>query len=125
MADFDPTSPGGLLASVVGTALSIFAGWRIYRAQNSNEAVTRASNEANVSAIETYKDLVESERAARREAEARADKFAEERNEAWKEVYTMRGQIEALTRQVEAQNTELARLRDALYKLQGAANATP
>lgn len=122
MSEFDPTSGGGLIATVVGTLLSAAAGWRIYRSQSSNDAVTRANNEANVSAIETYKDLLETERAARKESDQRADRFAEERNEAWKEVYKMQGQIEALTRQVEAQNLEIARLRDDLHKTRPGVN---
>lgn len=124
MANFDPTQGGGLLATVAATLASAFAGWRMLRNQNSNDSVTKASNEANIAAIDTYKQLLEDERkakeverAARVAAEERADKFAEERNEAWKELYQVKGKLEQMADQIMNQSQEITLLRKEVEQL--------
>jgi peptidoglycan hydrolase CwlO-like protein len=66
-------------------------------------------------------ELLDSERLARKEAEARADQFAKERNELAAAVGRMEGRIDALTSQVAqltdkvtSQSQEISRLRTEL-----------
>lgn len=113
----EPNSVGGYLAWVAGALASAYGGWSILRKNQSASAVTEASNEANITAIETYKELVATERAARIVAEQRADKFAEERNEAWKQLYETRGRLDAVTDQVTALNDQITLLRGEVAQL--------
>lgn len=117
MADFDPTQGGGLIATIAATLASAFAGWRMLRSQNSTDTLNRASNEANILAIETYKTLTEELREQLATERTRADKFAEDKNEALKQLFTLQGKLDAMTEQMEAQAKELARLRDIVSKL--------
>lgn len=112
-------------AQLVAGVLTLAGGWRLYKNQSSGDAVTRASDAANLTGIETLKQLVESERTARTRAEERADKFAAERNEAMQEVWEMRGQLkvmnETITEQSRAlaeQTKELVQLREQVRQLQ-------
>lgn len=91
---------------------------------NSNSAVTEASNDANIEAINTYKELVKTERDARKVAEERADKFADERNNAMKDLYTALGKIEALSDQIMNLNMEVKMLRDEVAQLRTPKAAT-
>jgi chromosome segregation ATPase len=66
-------------------------------------------------------ELLDSEREARKLAEARADQFAQERNELTRSMGKLEGNILALTRQVEqltekvtSQSEEISRLRAQL-----------
>ena len=83
-----------------------------------------SSSPINASVIGTLKrlnELLNQERAARKEAEARADQFAKERNDLAAAVGRMEGKIEALTSQVAQltdrvtqQSDEITRLRTKL-----------
>jgi predicted nucleic acid-binding Zn-ribbon protein len=73
---------------------------------------------ADIFTLRRLNELLDSERIARKEAEARADQFAKERNELAAAVGRMEGKIEALTSQVAqltatvtSQSEEIARLR--------------
>jgi predicted nucleic acid-binding Zn-ribbon protein len=73
---------------------------------------------ADIFTLRRLNELLDSERVARKEAEARADQFAKERNELAAAVGRMEGKIEALTSQVAqltatvtSQSEEIARLR--------------
>ena len=116
----EPSGVGGYLAWAMGALASIYTGWVVVRKNASNSAVSEASNEANITAIETYKQLVESERAAAKLANERADKFAEERNEAWKQLYATQGKLEAMADQVMALNQEITLLRGEVAQLRAA-----
>lgn len=105
-------------AQLVAGVLTLAGGWRLYRNQSSGDAVTRASDAANLTGIETLKQLVESERAARSRAEERADKFAAERNEAMQEVWEMRGQLKVMNETIAEQTKELVQLREQVRQLQ-------
>jgi chromosome segregation ATPase len=106
------------LAQLVAAALALAGGWRLYRNQTSGDAVTRANDAANITALDTWKQLLDGERAARVKAEERADKFAAERNEAMQEVWEMRGQLKVMNETIAAQTRELVQLRDQVRQLQ-------
>ena len=112
------------LAQIFAGVLSLAGAWRLYKNQSSGDAVTRASDAANLTGIETLKQLVESERAARTKAEERADKFAGERNEAMQEVWEMRGQLKVMNETLSDQTRELVKLREQVRSLQEQINAT-
>lgn len=112
------------LAQIFAGVLSLAGAWRLYKNQSSGDAVTRASDAANLTGIETLKQLVESERAARTKAEERADKFAGERNEAMQEVWEMRGQLKVMNDTLSDQTRELVKLREQVRQLQEQINAT-
>lgn len=113
----EPNSLGGAAAWIVGTLASVWGAWTVVRKNASSASVTEASNEANITAIETYKELVATERAARVASDLRADKFAEERNEAWKQLYATQGKLEAMADQVMALNQEITLLRGEVAQL--------
>ena len=109
---------GNPIAQIAAGALSLAGMWRYFRNQTSGDAVTRANDAANLSGIETLKQLLEGERAARIKAEERADKFAGERNEAMQEVWEMKGQLKVMNDTIAEQTRELVQLRDQVRQLQ-------
>jgi len=87
----------------------------------SRDATDRAMDNADIGTVRRLNELLDSERLARKEAEARSDQFAKERNELAAAVGRMEGKIEALTSQitqltdkVTSQSAEIARLRTKL-----------
>lgn len=115
--DVEPNSVQGYLAWVVGALASAYGGWSILRKNQSASAVSEANNEANITAIETYQKLVATLDAARIAAEQRADRFAEDRNEAWKQLYETRGKLDSMTEQVATLNDQVTRLREEIAQL--------
>lgn len=113
----EPNTIGGALAWIAGTLSAAWGGWAIIRRTHGAQNVTDASNEANIEAINTYRELVATERAARQASDARADKFAEERNEAWKQLYATQGKLEAMADQVMSLNNEISLLRGEVAQL--------
>jgi len=76
---------------------------------------------ADIGTLRRLNELLNQERAARKEAESRADQFAKERNDLAAAVGRMEGKIEALTSQVgqltervTLQSEEITRLRTKL-----------
>jgi chromosome segregation ATPase len=76
---------------------------------------------ADIGTLKRLNELLNQERAARKEAESRADQFAKERNDLAAAVGRMEGKIEALTSQVgqltvrvTEQSEEIHRLRTKL-----------
>lgn len=76
---------------------------------------------ADIGLVRRLNELLDIEREARKEAEARADQFAKERNDLAATVGRMEGEIEALTSQIASltervtlQSEEIARLRTKL-----------
>lgn len=114
---------GNPLAQLAAAVLTLAGGWRLYRNQSSGDAVTRANDAANITALDTWKQLLEGERAARIKAEERADKFAGERNEAMQEVWEMRGQLKVMNDTLAEQTRELIQLREQVRLLQEKINA--
>jgi chromosome segregation ATPase len=87
----------------------------------SKDATDRAMDNADIGTLRRLNELLNQERAARKEAEARADQFAKERNDLAAAVGRMEGKIEALTSQVgqltervTLQSEEITRLRTKL-----------
>ena len=107
-------------AAAVGTSVALYL-W----SQRGQRQLDGANTEANVSAIAHWKDVAERSDAALVAMTQRADKFAEERNEAYKQLSRMEGQLVEMNRQLEAQNLKLSTqskemqgLRDQVRSLQ-------
>ena len=115
----DPTDLGpGTATWLGGTGTVLLAAFLWLRKFLSKDAADRAMDNADIFTLRRLNELLDSERIARKEAEARADQFAKERNELAAAVGRMEGKIEALTSQVAqltatvtSQSEEIARLR--------------
>lgn len=115
----DPTDLGpGTATWLSGTGTVLLGGFLWLRKFLSKDAADRAMDNADIGTVRRLNELLDSEREARKLAEARADQFAKERNELAATVGRMEGKIEALTSQVAnltervtLQSDEIARLR--------------
>ncbi|UFH49923.1 chemotaxis protein [Pseudomonas sp. KNUC1026] len=108
----DPTDLGaGTLTWAGGSVTVILGGLLWLRRFLSKDAAERVMDNADIGTVRRLNDLLDSERAARQAAEARADQFARERNELATAVGRLEGKIEALIGQVALLNAEVARLR--------------
>ena len=118
----DPTDLGpGTVTWLGGTGTVLLGGFLWLRKFLSKDAADRAMDNADIGTVRRLNELLDSEREARKLAEARADQFAKERNELAAAVGRMEGKIEALTGQVSqltdkvtSQSAEIARLRAQL-----------
>ncbi|MEW2925009.1 MULTISPECIES: DUF3450 domain-containing protein [Pseudomonas] len=118
----DPTDLGpGTATWLGGTGTVVLGGFLWLRKFLSKDAADRAMDTADIGTVRRLNELLDSEREARKLAEARADQFAKERNELAAAVGRMEGKIEALTGQVSqltdkvtSQSAEIARLRAQL-----------
>lgn len=106
------------LAQLATAVLALAGGWRMWRQQSGVDAKDRADSYGQIAALQTWKELLEGERASRVRAEERSDKFAMERNEAMQAAWEMRGQIKSLNEHVEKQDEELVSLRDKVCELE-------
>lgn len=107
-------------AAAVGVSVALYL-W----SQRGQRQLDGANTEANVSAIAHWKDVAERSDAALVAMTQRADKFAEERNDAFRQLARMEGQLAEMNRQLEAQNSkletqsrEMQGLRDQVRNLQ-------
>ncbi|MDR2317749.1 MAG: chemotaxis protein [Pseudomonas sp.] len=115
----DPTDLGpGTATWLGGTGTVLLGGFLWLRKWLSRDATDRAMDSADIGVVRRLNELLDIEREARKEAEARADQFAKERNDLAATVGRMEGKIEALTSQVAGltervtlQSDEIARLR--------------
>lgn len=97
----DPTDLGpGTFTWLGGTGTVLLGGFLWLRKFLSKDATDRAMDNADIGTVRRLNELLDSERTARKESEARADQFAKERNELAAAVGRMEGKIEALTSQV-------------------------
>ena len=118
----DPTDLGPGTATWLGGSATVVLGGLLWlRKFLSKDATDRAMDSADIGTLRRLNELLNQERAARKEAEARADQFAKERNELAAAVGRMEGKIEALTSQVAQltdrvtqQSDEITRLRTKL-----------
>ncbi len=118
----DPTDLGpGTATWLGGTGTVLLGGFLWLRKWLSRDATDRAMDTADIGVVRRLNELLDIEREARKEAEARADQFAKERNDLAATVGRLEGKIEALTSQVgqltervAAQSDEIARLRGKL-----------
>ncbi|RMR11716.1 hypothetical protein ALP90_00118 [Pseudomonas amygdali pv. ulmi] len=94
----DPTDLGpGTATWLGGTGTILLGGFLWLRRFLSKDATDRAMDNADIGTVRRLNELLDSERLARKDAEARADQFAKERNELAAAVGRMEGKIEALT----------------------------
>ncbi|MBK3478749.1 chemotaxis protein [Pseudomonas sp. MF6751] len=118
----DPTDLGPGTATWLGGSATVVLGGLLWlRKFLSKDATDRAMDSADIGTLRRLNELLNQERAARKEAEARADQFAKERNDLAAAVGRMEGKIEALTSQVAQltdrvtqQSDEITRLRTKL-----------
>ncbi|MDH0647522.1 DUF3450 domain-containing protein [Pseudomonas sp. GD03858] len=118
----DPTDLGpGTATWLGGTGTVLLGGFLWLRKWLSRDATDRAMDTADIGVVRRLNELLDIEREARKEAEARADQFAKEQNDLVATVGRLEGKIEALTSQVgqltervAAQSDEIARLRGKL-----------
>ena len=118
----DPTDLGpGTATWLGGTGTILLGGYLWLRKFLSKDATDRAMDSADIGTLKRLNELLNQERAARKEAESRADQFAKERNDLAAAVGRMEGKIEALTSQVgqltervTEQSEEIHRLRTKL-----------
>ena len=118
----DPTDLGPGTATWLGGSATVVLGGLLWlRKFLSKDATDRAMDNADIGTLRRLNELLNQERSARKEAEARADQFAKERNELAAAVGRMEGKIEGLTIQVAqltatvtTQSAEIARLRTKL-----------
>ena len=118
----DPTALGPGTATWLGGSATVVLGGLLWlRKFLSKDATDRAMDNADIGTLRRLNELLNQERAARKEAEARADQFAKERNDLAAAVGRMEGKIEALTSQVgqltervTLQSEEIHRLRTKL-----------
>jgi len=118
----DPTDLGpGTVTWLGGTGTVLLGAFLWLRKFLSKDAADRAMDNADIGTVRRLNELLDSEREARKQAEARADQFAKERNDLAALVGRMEGKIEALTSQVgqltervTLQSEEIASLRTKL-----------
>lgn len=118
----DPTDLGPGTATWLGGSATVVLGGLLWlRKFLSKDATDRAMDSADIGTLRRLNELLNQERVARKEAEARADQFAKERNDLAAAVGRMEGKIEALTSQVAQltdrvtqQSDEITRLRTKL-----------
>lgn len=118
----DPTDLGqGTFAWLSGTGTVLLGGFLWLRKWLADAKTARVMDNADIGTVRRLNELLDSERTARKEAEARADQFAKERNELAAAVGRMEGKIEALsshvaqlTEKVTSQSAEIGRLRSQL-----------
>ncbi|MBA6044041.1 MULTISPECIES: chemotaxis protein [Pseudomonas] len=118
----DPTDLGPGTATWLGGSATVVLGGLLWlRKFLSKDATDRAMDNADIGTLRRLNELLNQERSARKEAEARADQFAKERNDLAAAVGRMEGKIEALTSQVgqltervTLQSEEIHRLRTKL-----------
>lgn len=99
------------LGAIAGT---IAGGALFLRQYLSGAAAERASDSGQIAALDVYKSMVSELRTALAEANARADQFAKERNEAIELAGTLKGQIAELNRQVEGLRVQVGQLMEQL-----------
>ena len=83
----------------------------------SKDATDRAMDSADIGTLKRLNGLLNQERAASKEAESRADQFAEERNDLAAAVGRMEGKIEALTSQVGQLTERVTEQSEEIHRL--------
>lgn len=109
--------PGGPFGALGAGAAAVASGFLFLRQYLSRGAADRADDAGRVSAINVYKELLEAERAARAQADKRADDFARERNEAVTTLGRLQGQLETMQRQLQTATEEITSLQAQVREL--------
>lgn len=116
----DPTDLGpGTATWLGGTGTVLLGGFLWLRKFLSKDAADRAMDSADIGTVRRLNELLDSEREARKLAEARADQFAKERNDLVATVGRLEGKIEALSSQVGQLNERVAAQSDEVARLRG------
>ena len=114
----DPTDLGPGTATWLGGSATVILGGLLWlRRFLSKDAADRAMDSADIGTLKRLNELLNQERAARKEAEARADQFAKERNDLAAAVGRMEGKIEALTGQVAQLTERVTQQSDEIHRL--------
>ena len=114
----DPTDLGPGTATWLGGSATVVLGGLLWlRRFLSKDATDRAMDSADIGTLKRLNELLNQERAARKEAEARADQFAKERNDLAAAVGRMEGKIEALTSQVAQLTDRVTQQIDEITRL--------
>ena len=114
----DPTDLGPGTATWLGGSATVVLGGLLWlRRFLSKDATDRAMDSADIGTLKRLNELLNQERAARKEAEARADQFAKERNDLAAAVGRMEGKIEALTSQVAQLTDRVTQQSDEITSL--------
>lgn len=94
----DPTDLGpGTASWLGGTGTVLLGGFLWLRKWLSRDATDRAMDTVDIGVVRRLNELLDIEREARKEAEARAGQFAKERNDLVATVGRLEGKIEALS----------------------------
>ncbi|KDR25972.1 hypothetical protein [Caballeronia zhejiangensis] len=101
---------GGSGATAI--AMSVFFGMRRFLRK---EKVDAASDDGKIDTIAQLRQSLADERDARKEADARADKFAAERNDAIQQIGELKGKITALEQQVKSLKEVVEKLSTAVH----------
>ncbi|MDD2136969.1 chemotaxis protein [Pseudomonas kurunegalensis] len=97
----DPTDLGpGTVTWLSGTGTVLLGAFLWLRKWLSRDAAERAMDSADVAVIRRLTELLDIERDARREAEAKADALAKERNKLVLTVGRLQGKVVVLTSRV-------------------------
>ncbi|MFJ4256187.1 chemotaxis protein [Pseudomonas monteilii] len=97
----DPTDLGpGTVTWLSGTGTVLLGAFLWLRKWLSRDAAERAMDSADIAVVRRLTELLDIERDARREAEARADQLARERNELVLRVGRLQGRIMVLGSQL-------------------------
>ena len=97
----DPTDLGpGTVTWLSGTGTVLLGAFLWLRKWLSRDAAERAMASADIAVIRRLTELVDIERNARREAEAKADQLAKERNELVMTVGRLQGKVMVLSSQL-------------------------
>ncbi|MGO3987805.1 chemotaxis protein [Pseudomonas sp. SAS7] len=97
----DPTDLGpGTVTWLSGMGTVLLGAFLWLRKWLSRDAAERAMDNADIAVIRRLTELLDIERDARREAEAKADQLARERNELVLTVGRLQGKVLALTSQL-------------------------
>jgi len=99
----DPTDLGaGTLTWLSGTGTVLLGAFLWLRKWLSRDAADRALDRADAAVVRRLTELLDIERDARREAEAKADRLARERNDLVMTVGRLQGKVIVLTGQLAA-----------------------
>ncbi|PYB81134.1 chemotaxis protein [Pseudomonas sp. LB-090624] len=97
----DPTDLGpGTVTWLGGTGTVLLGAFLWLRKWLSRDAADRAMDNADIAVVRRLTELLDIERDARREAEAKAEHFAKERNQLVITVGRLQGKVVALTSQL-------------------------
>lgn len=104
-------------SGITALVVSVFFGMRRFLRK---EGVDAAKDSANIDTIAQLRQSLADERAARKESDLRADKFADERNDAIQKIGELNGKITALEEQVKSLKEVVESLRKTVQADHGA-----